>query len=112
MHKRAGRTAIKNQSTMLTEEENMSIKFEGGTAKQKSNNLYQIFAYVNNWNVRGDENVGGMLLYAKTTAKEQPNHHYKIKGSKISVLNLDLSQGFEEIKADLTRYTDEFFKLM
>lgn len=42
--------------------ENMAIKFSGGNAKQKSDNLYQIFTYVNNWIPREGEEVGGMLL--------------------------------------------------
>ncbi|WHT49791.1 hypothetical protein QNH10_10235 [Sporosarcina thermotolerans] len=43
-------------------------RFEGGAAKQKSGNLYQIFTYINNWKKEPDETVAGMLLYAKTTS--------------------------------------------
>lgn len=89
--------------------ENMATRFVGGVAKQNSANLYQIFTYVNNWKVKEDELVGGMLLYAKTTSLEQPNHHYEINGNKISVLNLDLNQDFELIKHDLISYADDFF---
>ena len=89
--------------------ENMSKRFEGGKAKQKSNNLYQIFTYVNNWKSAPDEQVGGMLLYAKTTSEEQPNHHYQINGNKFSIVILDLNQDFENIREQLILYAEEFF---
>lgn len=89
--------------------ENMARRFEGGTAKQKSGNLYQIFTYVNNWKASESETVGGMLLYARTISADQPNHHYKINGNKISVITLDLNQDFESIRADLIKYADEYF---
>ena len=81
--------------------ENMVKRFEGGVAKQKSANLYQIFTYVNNWVHRANEVVSGMLLYAMTTAEEQPNHHYEINGNSISVVTLNLDQEFDAIHNDL-----------
>lgn len=90
--------------------ENMATKFAGSNAKQKSANLYQLFTYVNNWHKREDEEVGGMLLYAKTTAKEQPNHHYEINGNRISVVTLDMNQKFEKIKNELLMHAESFFK--
>ncbi|WP_285767239.1 restriction endonuclease [Peribacillus sp. SI8-4] len=90
--------------------ENMVARFEGGASKQKSGNLYQIFTYVNNWNKKSTEIVGGMLLYGRTTALNQPNHMYNIKGNEIFVLSLDLNQDFNGIKADLFAYTIQFFK--
>lgn len=81
--------------------DNMAKRFEGGTAKQKSANLYQMFTYVNNWVPQNKEIVAGMLLYAQTTAEIQPQHHYKINGNSISVLTLNLNQEFEAIHNDL-----------
>lgn len=89
--------------------ESMVKRFAGGTAKHKSGNLYQIFTYVNNWKVSENEEVGGMLLYAKTISDEQPNHRYNINGNKISVVALDLNQDFESIRADLIKYADDYF---
>lgn len=89
--------------------ENMIARFEGGAAKQKSGNLYQIFTYINNWKKEPDETVAGMLLYAKTTALNQPNHAYQIKGNKILVVSLDLQQNFRGIKEDLLAYANQFF---
>src|SRR5690606_25242747 len=89
--------------------ENMVARFEGGSAKQKSGNLYQIFTYINNWQKSPDEMVAGMLLYAKTTALNQPNHVYHIKGNRIFVVTLDLQQDFGGIKEDLLVYANQFF---
>lgn len=89
--------------------ENMVARFEGGAAKQKSSNLYQIFTYINNWKKGADETVAGMLLYAKTTALNQPNHIYHIKGNQIFVVSLDLQQDFIGIKKNLLSHADQFF---
>src|SRR5690606_24344468 len=89
--------------------ENMATRFEGGAAKQKSSNLYQIFTYINNWKKGPDETVAGMLLYAKTTALNQPNHIYHIKGNQIFVVSLDLQQDFVGIKESLLAHTNQFF---
>jgi len=89
--------------------ENMVARFAGGAAKHKSANLYQIFTYINNWKKELDETVAGMLLYAKTTALNQPNHTYHIQGNPVFVVSLDLQQHFSGIKEDLLAYADQFF---
>ncbi|MBD8068799.1 5-methylcytosine restriction system specificity protein McrC [Bacillus sp. PS06] len=103
----------KNKKTLIVDgkfyTENMVARFEGGAAKQKSGNLYQIFTYINNWKKEPDETVAGMLLYAKTTALNQPNHTYRIKGNQIFVVSLDLQQNFNDIKEDLLAYANQFF---
>lgn len=91
---------------------NMITRFVDGVAKQRSENLYQIFAYVNNWKLLPKEIIGGMLLYARTTSKKQPEHHYSINGNKLSVVNLNLNQKFESIKKQLISYVDVFFDNM
>lgn len=102
----------RNEKTLIIDtkfySENMVSRFEGGTAKQNSNNLYQIFSYINNWEKKSGEIVSGMLLYAKTRSLIQPNHDYNIKGNKIFIRSLDLQQEFEEIKVDLLKYTSNF----
>jgi 5-methylcytosine-specific restriction enzyme subunit McrC len=89
--------------------ENMAARFESGAAKQKSGNLYQIFTYINNWKKGPNETVAGMLIYAKTTALNQPNHVYHIKGKQIFVVSLDLQQDFIGIKENLLSHADQFF---
>lgn len=103
----------KDKKTLIVDakfySENMAVRFKGGEAKQKSANLYQIFTYINNWKKERDEVVAGMLLYAKTTEKQQPNHTYHIKGKEIFVFSLDLQQHFNGIKEDLLAFANEFF---
>jgi 5-methylcytosine-specific restriction enzyme subunit McrC len=89
--------------------ENMISRFKNGRVKQISNNLYQIFAYINNWKSEKDETVGGMLLYAKTKATTQPNHRYQIKGKTIIITSLDLDQSFDGIKKDLISFASDYF---
>ena len=90
--------------------ENMATKFVGGNAKQKTANLYQIFTYVNNWIPKDGEIIGGMLLYAKTTGEQQPDHYYNLSGNSISIVTLDLQQDFVSIKEELLNHASRFFK--
>jgi len=89
--------------------ENMISRFENSPVKQRSTNLYQIFAYINNWKLQKDEVVGGMLLYAKTGVMTQPNHRYEIKGKTVIVTSLDLNQHFDGIKNDLISVVSDYF---
>jgi len=72
-----------------------------------SGNLYQIFTYVKNKEAelseQEHEQVSGMLLYAKTDAKEYPENEYRMSGNKIAVRTLDLSGDFDSIKEQLNR---------
>lgn len=72
-----------------------------------SNNLYQIFTYVKNKAVAGGE-VSGMLLYARTDEKIQPDNEYMMSGNKISVKTLNLNCDFSEISAQLNAIADAF----
>lgn len=89
---------------------NMSNRYGEENAKQLSSNLYQVFSYVNNWDIRVNERVGAMLLYARTQSKMQPNHQYKINGNEISVVGLDLNMEFELIKRQLLFFARDFFE--
>lgn len=72
-----------------------------------SNNLYQIFTYVKNKAVSGGE-VSGMLLYARTDEKVQPDNEYMMSGNKISVKTLNLNCDFSEISTQLNAIADAF----
>ena len=92
-------------STMQTYYEKQSVKSE---------NLYQIFAYVKNKQValeRAGESieVSGMLLYAATDEDIQPNATYRMSGNRISATTLDLDRPFEEIRAQLDGIAEEYF---
>ena len=78
-----------------------------------SNNMYQIFTYVKNWEARfGVEThrVSGMLLYAKTDETVQPDGSYQMSGNRISVRTLDLNQEFREIAAELNAIAESCFE--
>ncbi len=70
-----------------------------------SNNLYQIFTYVKNYN--GD--ASGMLLYAGTEEKIQPNVVYSMSGNRIAVKTLNLYCDFSEIMEQLDGIVEAYF---
>lgn len=75
-----------------------------------SGNLYQIFTYVKNRHYKyGDEEVSGMLLYARTDEEIQPDATFSVHGSRLSVRTLDLNQPFEQIAAQLDNIVEEYF---
>lgn len=77
-----------------------------------SNNLYQIFTYVKNKDSEMAPQphvVSGMLLYARTDEKVQPNNTYWMSGNKISVKTLDLNCEFSDIVAQLNKIAAEHF---
>lgn len=89
---------------------NMVQRFADSAAKQRTGNLYQIFTYLNNWPKKPDQQVDGLLLYAKTTAPVQPQQMYHIKGQTIGVQTLDLNQDFAGIQRDLKYYAALFLE--
>lgn len=74
-----------------------------------SNNLYQIYAYVNNLKARRNGVVAGMLLYAKTEEQIHPNNSYTIGGNRITVTTLDLNLPFTAIAEQLETIANDFF---
>lgn len=86
------------------------VQYENHTLH--SNNLYQIFTYVKNREYQFDEadnNVSGMLLYAKTDAMIQPDNVYQMHGNQISVKTLDLNLPFEQIASQLDKILEMHF---
>lgn len=75
--------------------------------KLRSNHLYQIFAYVKNRAAIGGE-VSGLLLYAKTDEKLQPNFTYKMSGNTVSARSLNLDCDFSEVVEQLDDIADSF----
>ena len=72
-----------------------------GKRTVRSNNLYQLFAYLKN--VEKQEPLGekaeGMLLYP--TVAEALDLHYRIQGHSMRVCTINLAQDWHEIKSDL-----------
>ena len=92
-------------STMQTYYEKQSVKSE---------NRYQIFAYVKNKQAAFERagksiEVSGMLLYAATDEDIQPDATYRMSGNRISATTLDLDRPFEEIRAQLDGIAEEYF---
>ena len=71
-----------------------------------SNNIYQIFSYVKNKDVKHDGSVSGILLYAKTEDEKALDEDYRMSGNSISVKTLDLNQEFSHIKDTLDRIAE------
>lgn len=70
----------------------------------RNNNLYQIFTYVKNMAADPSNKsceVSGMLLYAQTNEKIQPDSSYSMSGNKICVRTLNLNDNFDKIKFNL-----------
>lgn len=87
---------------------NLQNRFD--TSKQISSNMYQIFTYVNNYNYSEGEIVSGMLLYARTIDDVQSDQKYVIKKNVYSVVTLDLSNNFKQIRHDIILYVNKLIK--
>lgn len=85
-----------------------TMQVQYGTHKLRSDNLYQIFAYVKNMDAGNTGNVAGMLLYAKTEETIAPDSDFIIGGNKISVKTLDLNTSFNNIARQLNKITESF----
>jgi 5-methylcytosine-specific restriction enzyme subunit McrC len=73
-----------------------------------SGNLYQIFTYVKNKDVKNEGKVSGMLLYAKTEEEIAPDMDAFISGNRIMVKTIDLNQPFDNIKEQLSKIIELF----
>jgi len=72
------------------------------SASIHSGNLYQIFTYTKNMSAsHPDEEVSGMLLYARTESALQPDDRFLMEGNAIYVRTLDLSGKFYDIEMQL-----------
>ena len=69
-----------------------------GSEKFHSSNLYQLFSYLQNAS-SGNSPVHGMLLYAQVgrSFKER----FSIRGSCLTLMTLDLSADWQDIRASL-----------
>lgn len=85
--------------------------FDKGTIH--SNNLYQIFTYVKNYELDTEScEVSGMLLYARTVTEEPIKETYRMSGNKISVCTLDLGCHHTEIAKQLNEIARSHFALV
>lgn len=68
-----------------------------GKSTLKSDNIYQIFAYVKNLDKDNTGKVSGALLYAKTDESITPDEEGVLAGNKFIFTCLDMNQPFEQI---------------
>lgn len=83
--------------------QNMAVNRYSDSRKQISENMYQLFSYLENYKVAENEELSGMLLYAKTEDDVQPDHEYKIKGKVFKVMHIDLNTEFTFLKEQLLK---------
>ncbi|MBQ9987670.1 MAG: hypothetical protein IJP28_04755, partial [Erysipelotrichales bacterium] len=72
-----------------------------------SNNLYQIYTYVKNYDSKRTGNVNGLLLYAKSDVDIPSGYDYSMDGNIISIRTLDLNKDFKYIKESLDKIITE-----
>lgn len=75
----------------------------------QSNNLYQIFAYVKNYDSNNTGDTSGMLLYAKTEDIEVIDEKFSISKNKFAIKTLDLNKNFNEISDQLNQIVFDYF---
>lgn len=86
---------------------NEDTRYNQDNKKLISPNLYQIFAYINNYETQ--KKLKGILLYPKSYTGESANFSYelnriatdKIEKSEMRVKTIDLNQNWKMIEADL-----------
>lgn len=70
-------------------------------------NLYQLYAYVSTHQLESDNNVSGMLLYAKTDTDSSLDESIVINNHKMYFKTLDLNNDFITIRKDLDGIADQ-----
>lgn len=72
-----------------------------GKQSVHSEKLYQILAYTKNADVLRDGSASGILLYARTAARQQPDLDVIIQGNGIGAQTLDLNLPWEDLRTQL-----------
>ena len=76
----------------------------------RSAHLYQIFAYVKNYDKDNTGNVSGLLLYAKTDESVIPDCEYNMGGNQIGANTLDLNVDFSLLEKQLNEIVEIYFE--
>lgn len=72
-----------------------------GKATIHSAHLYQLLAYVKNQDVGQDGSVSGLLLYARTRERAQPELDVVVQGNRLMARTLDLDLPWEQLRDQL-----------
>lgn len=87
----------------------LQVGYRSDKQTTKSDNLYQIFAYViNEAESAPDKSISGLLLYPQVDSNPIDRNHY-IFGHNIYVRTVNLNQSFEEIKSELQNMLRDIF---
>jgi 5-methylcytosine-specific restriction enzyme subunit McrC len=72
-----------------------------------SANLYQLFSYLKNLEIRGgaDVTATGMLLYPVVNRRVRLN--YEIQGHRVSICTIDLGQNWEQLRFEMLSLINE-----
>ncbi len=73
-----------------------------------SSHLYQLLAYLENWPLKENQRVDGLLLYAKSDQSPQLDQCYQLKEHTLWVKTLDLNQPFDTISQSLDQIARSF----
>ncbi|NLV74275.1 MAG: 5-methylcytosine-specific restriction endonuclease system specificity protein McrC [Chloroflexi bacterium] len=87
---------------------NTLVAGQYGSFTVSSANLYQIYAYVKNYDTKNTGDVSGLLLYAKTDEEILPDIDTVIGGNRIGIKTLDLGVPFAEIRRQLDGIAQEW----
>ena len=66
--------------------------------KFRSDNIYQLYTYLNNLNEE-DKEIEGMLLYPNTTSTIRSER--RVSGKRIMINNINLNQEWDKIEAEM-----------
>ena len=67
----------------------------------RSNNLYQMYAYVKNKNIHKIVKVSGLFLHGHAKDEPEVESSFNFEGNVISITNIELNKDFDEIKKKL-----------
>ena len=84
--------------------QNMFNSHYQSTDRQKfiSNNIYQLYTYINNF--KSDKPVEGMLLYPNTSFTVR--NERMVSGKRMLINNINLNQDWKEIETELISLID------
>ncbi len=92
--------------TLIIDAKWYTNNMQGG--KLHSPHLYQISTYVNHYAAtHPQQQVSGLLLYARTTAPTQPKADFTLLGKRIRAHALDMGEDFPSIETQLKGIAEE-----
>lgn len=85
-----------------------SMQHQAGTNKLISDHLYQLSAYVRNYQAYAPGPVSGLIVYAKTDEAVVPSMDTLIGGQRIGAATLDLSAPWPQLRREVEAIRSRF----